>query len=107
MQYIGKIDIETRDFHVYRVSDDARPIALNPRLDLRNHSPTGFSWGYGGSGPAQLALAILADYLDDDEQALRLYQDFKWKVIAGLPQGEDWTLSSDAIDATLAAIEAV
>src|SRR5204863_5783137 len=24
-----------------------------------NHSPDGFAWGYGGSGPAQLALAIL------------------------------------------------
>jgi hypothetical protein len=23
-----------------------------------NHSPDGFNWGYGGSGPAQLALAI-------------------------------------------------
>ena len=22
------------------------------RLDLYNHSPTGFEWGYGGSGPA-------------------------------------------------------
>ena len=31
--------------------------ALDPRFDLWNHSPTGFEWGYGGSGPAQLALA--------------------------------------------------
>jgi hypothetical protein len=31
------------------------------RLDLRNHSPTGFAWGYGGSGPSQLSLAILSD----------------------------------------------
>ena len=23
------------------------------------HSPTGFGWGYGGSGPADLALSIL------------------------------------------------
>lgn len=28
-------------------------------LAVRNHSPTGFAWGYGGSGPAQLALAVL------------------------------------------------
>ncbi|MCK4554525.1 hypothetical protein KAU19_06245, partial [Candidatus Parcubacteria bacterium] len=26
-----------------------------------NHSPDGFAWGYGGSGPAQLALAILIE----------------------------------------------
>ena len=25
-------------------------------LTVRNHSPTGPAWGYGGSGPAQLAL---------------------------------------------------
>lgn len=24
---------------------------LKPRLDLWNHSPSGFEWGYGGSGP--------------------------------------------------------
>ena len=40
----------------------------------------------GGSGPAQLALAILADHLGDDEQALNLYQRFKWAVIAELPK---------------------
>ena len=65
---------------------------LNPRLDLRNHSPTGFEWGYGGSGPAQLALAILADHLGNDEQALNFYQRFKWIVIAELPK-RGWTLT--------------
>ena len=33
-----------------------------PSQAVRNHSPTGFAWGYGGSGPAQLALAILIDW---------------------------------------------
>jgi Family of unknown function (DUF6166) len=35
---------------------------LDPRCDLRNNASTGFVWGYNGSGPAQLALAILIDY---------------------------------------------
>jgi len=52
-------------------------------LELRNHSPTGFAWGYNGSGPAQLALALLMDALGDAELALKHYQDFKWKVVAG------------------------
>src|SRR5437773_5148182 len=77
---------------------------LNPRFDLRNHSPNGFEWGYGGSGPAQLALAILANCLRDDEQALTLYQGFKWKVIASLPH-EGWTLTGDQIRDALQAIE--
>lgn len=48
------------------------------------HSPTGFSWGYGGSGPADLALNILALFIPPQE-AWRLHQAFKWDVIAGVP----------------------
>ncbi|MFO0847818.1 MAG: DUF6166 domain-containing protein [Gemmataceae bacterium] len=78
---------------------------LDPRYDLRNHSPDGFSHGYAGSGPAQLALALLADALADDQQAARLYQDFKRKVVARL-QGDEWELSQDDILATVAELEA-
>jgi hypothetical protein len=77
--------------YVAEVTVDGRP--LNPRLDLWNHSPTGFEWGYGGSGPAQLALALLADHLADDEEAVRLHHDFKHMVVAGLSY-RSWTLSS-------------
>ncbi len=70
---------------------------LDPRFDLWNHSPTGFEWGYGGSGPAQLALAILADHLGNDEQAFNLHHRFKWVVIAELPK-RCWTLTSHDID---------
>lgn len=76
---------------------------LNPRLDLYNHSPTGFEWGYCGSGPAQLALAILADHLADDRQALDVYQRFKWAVIAELPR-KRWTLTSEDIDRAIEAV---
>ena len=87
-----------RQGYVVKVTVDGR--RLNPRLDLWNHSPTGFEWGYGGSGPAQLALAILADHCGDDEQALNFYQRFKWAVIAELPHRE-WTLNSEDIDRVL------
>jgi len=70
---------------------------------LWNHSPTGFEWGYDGSGLAQLALAILADHLSDDELAVALHQSFKWAVIAKLPK-RDWTLTSRAIDCVLQSI---
>lgn len=56
-------------------------------LEVCNHSPTGFSWGYGGSGPAQLALAILLKYLSK-EKVVALYQDFKREVIARFPEGD-------------------
>lgn len=71
---------------------------LAPRLDLYNHSPTGFSWGFGGSGPAQLALAILADYLGDGA-ALKLYQSFKWQVVTQMK--EEWALDAGFIESWL------
>lgn len=73
---------------------------LNPRNDLWNHSPTGFEWGYGGSGPAQLALAILADHCDNDHEAFNFHHRFKWTVIAGLPKRR-WTLTTLEIEQAL------
>ena len=64
------------------------------RLDLRNHSPTGFEWGYGGSGPAQLALALLADAVGD-EFAQTHYQEFKREVISAF--GASWSISAQEI----------
>lgn len=60
---------------------------LSPEQSYKwvNHSPDGFAWGYGGSGPSQLALAVLL-HMTTPEKALSKYQDFKWDVIAVLPQ---------------------
>lgn len=72
---------------------DGRPLSPERSLEVCNHSPTGFSWGYPGSGPAQLALAILLSYLPEKE-AVGLYQDFKFKFIATLPE-EDFEKELD------------
>ena len=87
-----------RRFRVTRVTVDGRP--LKQRLDLRSHSPAEFEWGYGGSGPAQLALAILSDHCGDDVLVLNFYHRFKWAVIAELPR-HGWTLTSAEIDTAL------
>ena len=87
-----------REGYAALVTVNGRP--LNPRLDLWNHSPTGFEWAYCGSGPAQLALALLADHLADDRQALDIYQRFKWAVVAELPK-KGWMLNNDEIDPSL------
>ena len=71
------------------------PLHANWSQRLRNHSPNGFQWGYLGSGPAQLALAILLDVTKDDELSLRHYQDFKYLVIANL--GDDWVITRDEV----------
>ena len=80
---------------------DGRPVSLARSLRVRKHSPTGFNAGYGGSGPAQAALGILL-MLMPKEQALRSYQDFKFKYLARskyLEVGKhEFTFSVDDID---------
>ena len=93
------------DWEVYSVDTSGKATPLPPRHDLFNHSPDGFAWGYGGSGPAQLALALLAHHLGDDDEALRLYQPFKAAVIASMDQESDWTLTVDDIKRGIAAAE--
>jgi len=79
--------------------------ALDPRFDLKRHSPDGYNWGFGGSGPAQLALALVADALGDDERAQRVYQDFKFRVIGRL-EGDHWEMSEEDIRQAVAQLEA-
>ncbi|MCI0551290.1 MAG: DUF6011 domain-containing protein [Anaerolineae bacterium] len=65
------------------------------------HSPNGFEFGYGGSGPADLALNICQFYLNmmdyEGQQtkcydgncwslAWRLHQDFKHDIVAAVPR---------------------
>lgn len=85
------------------------------------HSPGGMAWGYGGSGAADLALSILADYLGEadtipphgrydpaiaeqiqDTAAWTLHQDFKWAFVARFAQDRGWTLSEAEIAAWVA-----
>lgn len=92
--YTGRIVNRGTRSAAIEVSVDATPLRL--RLDLFDHSPTGFTWGYGGSGAAQLALAILADCAGD-AVALRFHQGFKWQVIANLNLWEAWQLTETQV----------
>lgn len=63
---------------IYRETPPTRAMfEIDYRLDLANHSPEGPNWGFAGSGPSQAALAVLADFLEDDDRALAAYQEFK------------------------------
>lgn len=63
-------------------------------------APDGFEWGYGGSGPAQLALALLLDFVNEHglhvELAEQRYQRFKEEVVAAFPK-ERWQLHENQI----------
>ena len=64
-----------------------------PSQKHRNHSPDGFNWGYGGSGPAQLALAVFLEVYGTPRPDHDFYQDFKVREIAGIPQGKDFDIN--------------
>ena len=79
---------QTKPFsrEVLIIEENRNTTILRPERSQRvkNHSPDGFNWGYGGSGPAQLALAILLEVTSDPEIALRYYHDFEQQVIAAI-----------------------
>lgn len=77
--------------------------ALAERTDLKAISKAGFEWTYEGDAPAQLALALLADHLGDEQRALALYEAFMRSVVANLEN--DWELTGADIDAALAEID--
>jgi hypothetical protein len=74
---------------------DDRELSPERSQAVMNHSPTGFSWSYGGSGPAQLALALLLE-ITTKEMALLWYQNVKRNIIARLPQ-DDFVIDSQEI----------
>ncbi len=98
----------------------ASPLLL--RLDIERHSPTGHAWGYAGSGPAQLALDVLADHFGvavtprfpkdasaadraKARRALAIYQRVKG-VFACIGLDHAWRLTAGDVRAIVAAVEA-
>lgn len=74
-----------------REDDTIRPLEHHIR-----HSPTGFAWGYGGSGPSDLARCILYDFLGFPPRP-GVYQHFKGVFVSTWPQDEGWRLSGREI----------
>ena len=83
-----------------QVTVDGNP--LPERCDIKQFTDLGFEWTYIGRSPQQLALAILADHLGDEEQSLRLSEPFMKTVVAELPN--EWKLTSAEIDDILSKI---
>lgn len=83
-----RVTVTTPDGH-------ERLLSPQPSRKVHDHSPTGFEWGYGGSGPAQLALALVLDATGDAEVAERSYQWFKWAAVA--MWGDRWQLTAGEI----------
>ena len=78
MRIVGR-----RDGEVARVWVNGAILTVEPSLQFFRHSK-GFNWGYGGSGPAQLALAILLNAGVSPERAVRVHQAFKSEFLVPL-----------------------
>lgn len=69
----------------------------------------GFQWGYGGSGPAYLAVNMLYDYLlrthrkNARSVAVDLHQSFKWDFIA--KAGKELSITGAEIEKWLASAQ--
>ena len=93
--------------HIYRgivqpkVQIDGEQLPIEYSLNVKNHSPDGFAWGYWGSGPSQLGLAIMLLETEDEETALKYYQEFTSEVIGKLNIEKGWTLTSTDVQAWL------
>ena len=81
------------------VTVDGAP--LDQRLDIRRYSENGFEWTYEGAESRQLALAVLADHLDDADRALAFVEPFMREVIAYLDN--TWEMTSDDVAAAIEA----
>lgn len=76
-----------------RVWLDGKELSPKASQTVVNHSPDGFNWGYMGSGPAQLALAIMIQLTGTPDH----HQEFKARVIAPIPQ-HDFEIEFDLIE---------
>lgn len=75
------------------VTVDGKP--LDPRTDIKTISENGFEWSYEGDEPAQLALAILADHLGNDQEALAKYETFMREIVANF--NNEWEMSEEDV----------
>ena len=82
------------------VTVDGKP--LDERYDIHQFTALGFEWTYLGNSPQQLALAMLAHHLGDDQKALELSGSFMREIIAILDN--EWEMTSSDIDAALGSI---
>lgn len=85
-----------------QVIEDSDRVRLLPHVV--RHSPDGFAWGYGGSGPLELARCILLDYLADDDRlgdVDSVYHQFLDNFVSKWPQDDGWRLEGIEIESFL------
>ena len=83
------------------VTVDGQP--LDERRDIRSLCEDGFEWGFEGPASAQLALAILADHLDDAQRAVQLHEAFMREIVANF--ANEWQMTGADVEDAVTALE--
>lgn len=81
-----------------RLFVDGVELLPGPSLKIRTHSPSGFAWGYMGSGAAQTALAICLHIFQKPTVAEAVYQDFKAEFVSQWPLAKPFNQQIDITD---------
>ena len=80
-----------------------RPDEIEPLPHKVQYSPDGFAWGYGGSGPTELARCLLLDVVDDESLIThQLVIRFRQQWVEPLNIDRGWRISELAIRTWLA-----
>jgi len=84
-------------YNEYKVTID--DVVLDPKFSrgVRDYSSE-FMWGYGGSGPSQLALALLLFFGASENEAMAYYQELKRDLVARLPEADFEIENSKVVD---------
>jgi hypothetical protein len=96
-RYSGKIRNGRAEVKV----KDSNATASTPLRCLDFATPT-FGWGFHGSAPEELAIAILHDHFGSpgtsfEGRVLKLYREFTSDVISQFENGEPFSISESAV----------
>ena len=85
------------DCKVYRIDENMNITPLLHERSVRVHRfGEGFSWGYHGEGPSQLALALLLETTNNERLSYSLCQSFKVDFIAKI-RTDCWAIDTTYI----------
>ena len=108
VQYVSEREPDREGFGHVAIHAEFEGGATEPVQHVVYHSPTGLEYGYGGSGPADTALSILAhfygadpkrlsmklrhgraqEWTEAERRAIHFHQDFKRAFIANTNRAE-------------------
>lgn len=94
--FIG-IGTDTLEHHVHVEDEDGkRPLPIRTPTGLVYPHSEGHAWGYGGSGPTQLAHDILYEVYGESVPRDR-YMQFKFDKIATLSPKFGWRMEEEEV----------